>query len=315
MSLKGKYFIHGTALVETKDIGTGTNIWDFCNVLRGAKIGKNCNICHGSFIENDVVIGDNVTIKNNVSLWDGITIEDNVFVGPGATFTNDKFPRSKKFLKNYPKTIVKKHASIGANATILPGITIDENAMVGAGAVVTKDVPANAIVVGNPAVIKGYIDVETHKPEIFSGIEEKGEIKTRIKGVQIIKLPKAIDIRGELSFAEFQKEIPFLVKRFFMVYNVPSKEVRGEHAHRKTEQFLICLRGSLNLVLDDGKNKMEIAMNALDFGVYIKPLVWNVHYKYTSDAVLLVFASDKYDSNEYIRDYGEFLKLTKNVKK
>lgn len=314
MSSKGNFYSHPTAIINSVKIGEGTKIWDFCNVLKGAKIGKNCNICHGCFVESNVSIGDNVTIKNNVSLWDGITIEDDVFIGPDVSFTNDRFPRSKKHLKEYPKTLVKKGASLGANATILPGITIGSNAMVGAGAVVTKHVPPNAVVVGNPAVIKGYTDIEAHKPDTLLDSKKKGKIKTNVNGVQLVKLSKASDIRGELSFVEYQKDIPFLIKRFFMVYNVPSKEVRGEHAHKKTEQFLICLRGSLSLVLDDGKNKMEITLNSLDYGVYIKPLVWNIHYKYSSDAVLLVFASDKYDSKEYIRDYREFLRLTKNDK-
>jgi acetyltransferase-like isoleucine patch superfamily enzyme len=109
-------------------------------------------------IENDVQIGDNVTIKSGVYIWDGITLEDNVFIGPCVTFTNDKKPRSKQYPESFAKTVVEKGASIGANATILPGIRIGANALIGAGAVVTKDVPENAIMVGNPAKIKGYIE-------------------------------------------------------------------------------------------------------------------------------------------------------------
>lgn len=143
--------IHPLADVQSNDIGEGTRIWQFCVVFAGAKIGANCNICAQVLIENDVVIGDNVTIKSGVQLWDGVRIEDNVFLGPNATFTNDLFPRSKVYPKEFLRTVVKAGASIGANATILPGVTIGENAMVGAGAVVTKDVPAGAIVIGNPA--------------------------------------------------------------------------------------------------------------------------------------------------------------------
>lgn len=146
-----KYFVHERGLCESGDIGEGTRVWAFTHILPGAKIGKNCNICDHVFIENEVVIGDSVTVKSGVQLWDGITVEDNVFIGPNATFTNDPFPRSKQFLDQYPKTIVKNGASIGANATILPGIIIGENAFVGAGAVVTKDVAPNTLVVGNPA--------------------------------------------------------------------------------------------------------------------------------------------------------------------
>lgn len=316
MSLKDNFFRHPTALVATKKIGVGTRIWAFCNILKGATIGKDCNVCDHVFIENKVVVGNRVTIKCGVQLWDGLRVEDDVFVGPNATFTNDKFPRSKKHLKVYPRTLVKKGASIGANATILPGITIGENAMVGAGAVVTKDVPANAIVVGNPAIIKGYTNVDNFRQaKVFVGPQQVvNKTKTNVGGVEIYQLPKASDSRGDLSFVEYQKEIPFLVKRFFIVHDVPSKEVRGEHAHKTSHQFLICLKGSLSLMLDDGQNRLEIPLNAMELGVYVKPMVWTVHYKYTDDAVLLVFASDKYDSREYIRDYQEFLKFVKHGK-
>ena len=139
--------IHPLSDVQSKDIGEGTNIWQFCVVLPNAKIGKNCNICSNCFIENDVVIGDNVTIKNGVNLYDGIKIEDDVFIGPNATFCNDKYPKSKNKNFKLEPIVIKKGASIGANATILPGVTIGENALVGAGAIVTKNVKDNETVI------------------------------------------------------------------------------------------------------------------------------------------------------------------------
>lgn len=153
-----QYFKHPSALVESKQIGPRTRIWAFAHVLPGAVIGADCNICDHVFIENDVRVGDRVTVKCGVQLWDGVVLEDDVFVGPNATFTNDPHPRSKQPPPAFSKTLVCTGASIGANATLLPGITIGPNAMVGAGAVVTHDVPANAIVIGNPAQIKGYTD-------------------------------------------------------------------------------------------------------------------------------------------------------------
>lgn len=153
-----KPFIHPLADVKSANIGQDTKIWQYSVVLNGAKIGKNCNICAHTLIENDVSIGNNVTIKSGVFIWDGITIEDNVFIGPNATFTNDKKPRSKQYPDEFLKTTIKEGSSIGANATILPGVNIGKNAMVGAGAVVTRNVPENAIVIGNPATIKGYIE-------------------------------------------------------------------------------------------------------------------------------------------------------------
>lgn len=144
-------FIHKLADVQSEKIGAGTRIWQFCVVLPGAEIGENCNICAHVLIENDVRIGNSVTVKSGVQLWDGITVEDGVFIGPNATFTNDLFPRSKVYPEKFERTVLKRGCSIGANATILAGTVIGENAMIGAGAVVTKDVPANAVVVGNPA--------------------------------------------------------------------------------------------------------------------------------------------------------------------
>jgi acetyltransferase-like isoleucine patch superfamily enzyme len=145
--------VHDFALLESENIGRGTRIWAHTHILPGAHIGEECNICDQVFIENDVVIGDRVTVKSGVHIWDGVRIEDDVFIGPNVAFTNDRFPRSKHYPEKFLNTIIRKGASIGANATLLPGITIGENSMIGAGAVVTKDVPANAIVVGNPGRI------------------------------------------------------------------------------------------------------------------------------------------------------------------
>lgn len=152
-----KPFIHPLSDVMSTTIGQKTKIWQYSVVLPKAIIGENCNICAHTLIENDVVIGNNVTVKSGVYVWDGITLKDNVFIGPCVTFTNDKKPRSKQYPDEFPKTIVEEGASIGANATILPGLKIGKNALIGAGAVITKDVPENAIMVGNPATIKGYV--------------------------------------------------------------------------------------------------------------------------------------------------------------
>ena len=108
----------------------------------------------------NVKLGNNVTVKSGVQLWDGVTLEDNVFIGPNVTFTNDKVPRSKMYPDLFLKTLIKKGASIGANSTIVAGHTIGEYAFVGAGSVVTKDIPANTVWYGNPAVHHGYITNE-----------------------------------------------------------------------------------------------------------------------------------------------------------
>ncbi len=152
--------IHPLAEVLSNQIGEGTSVWQFCVILEKAQIGSNCNINCQVFIENDVVIGNNVTIKPGVQLWDGLHIEDDVFIGPNVTFTNDIYPRSKQYPDVFLRIIVEKGASIGANATILPNIRIGKYALIGAGSLVTKDVEKYSIVVGNPALKKGYITKE-----------------------------------------------------------------------------------------------------------------------------------------------------------
>lgn len=303
-----KSFVHPNAIVEPGAIlGEGTRVWAFAHVLPRARIGQDCNLCDGVFIENNVVIGDRVTIKCGVQVWDGLRLDDDVFVGPNATFTNDEFPRSKHYPEQFLQTVVHKGASIGANATILPGITIGAHAMVGAGAVVTRDVPPYAIVAGNPARIKGY--VSTSDANAISPQKSGDGLPTlRVEGARLIKLPHIVDLRGSLTFGEYDKHLPFHPKRYFVIFDVPTVEVRGEHAHRQQHQFLVCLKGSCSVVLDDTNVREEVRLDKSNLGLYLPPMIWGIQYKYSSDAVLLVLASDVYDAADYIRDYDEFVK-------
>jgi len=304
------YFVHPNALCESDAIGDGTRIWAFAHVLPGAKIGADCNVCDGVFIEGDVIVGDRTTIKCGVQLWNGVRIADDVFVGPNATFTNDHFPRSKKYPEKFLETIVQSGASIGANATILPGITIGSGAMIGAGAVITRSVPANAIVVGNPARITGYVSSQSRTAET-SAVDNAEVINTEshIEGVNLLQLPRFADIRGSLSVGEFDKQLPFIPKRYFLVFDVPSQETRGEHAHKRCHQFLVCVKGSVRVLADDGRQRQEFTLASPSTGIHISPMIWGTQYRYSNDAVLLVFASEAYDSDDYIREYGEFIQL------
>ena len=158
MSSKQSTKFHPLSDIQTANIGDNTTVWQFVVILPSAIIGANCNICSHCFIENKVVIGNNVTIKCGVYLWDGIEIKDDVFVGPNVTFTNDNQPRSRQYPSSFETIVINQGASIGAGAVILPGKVIGEYAFIAAGSVVTKDVPAYALVVGNPARIKGWVD-------------------------------------------------------------------------------------------------------------------------------------------------------------
>ena len=246
-AVRAPFVAHPEGRVESSDIGPGTRVWAFAHILEGARIGADCNICDHTFVEGGAVVGDRVTVKCGVQLWNGVTLEDDVFVGPNATFTNDPFPRSRLLPLEFARTLVRRGASIGANATLLPGITIGAGAMVGAGAVVTRDVPPRAIVVGNPATVSGFVNEHGARAHPPPGLPRVRDETPLIAGAGLYELPRVSDARGHLSFAEFDKSLPFPVVRYFLVFGVPSREIRGEHAHRTLDQFLVCVHGSCSV--------------------------------------------------------------------
>lgn len=307
-------YIHPLADVHSTSIGEGTRIWQYVVVLANSKIGNDVNLCSHCLIENDVVIGNRVTVKSGVQLWDGLRIEDDVFIGPNVTFTNDKFPRSKIYPEQFLQTRIEKGASIGGGAVILPGVTIGTGAMIGAGAVVTKSVPPYAIVTGNPARITGYVEAPNNKADPLAPLQSKSNEQVTAIGVGKVTLHKfkyVGDLRGDLSVGEFMKDIPFEPKRYFLVFNVPSEKTRGEHAHYRCHQFLICVKGTCSVVVDDGAQRREVVLNSPNLGIYLPPMTWGIQYKYSEDAVLLVFASHYYEADDYIRSYDEFISAVK----
>lgn len=296
--------IHEAALVETDDIGDGTRVWAFVHVNDGASVGRDCNLCDHVYIEGGVRVGDRVTVKSGVQLWEGTTLEDDVFVGPNATFTNDRRPRSRQWLAEPEGITVAAGASIGAGAVILPGVTVGRDAMVGAGAVVTHDVPPNAIVVGNPARIVGYVNErETPTTGTSSPVDEA---PVDLLGATLIELPSHRDMRGSLSVLEAGNGIPFTPQRIFFVHDVPSTLVRGEHAHRECDQFLVCIAGSMDVVVDDGRTGVRVTLGSPSRGLHLPAGIWGVQMNFSPDAVLAVAASHKYDPDDYIRDYAKF---------
>jgi UDP-2-acetamido-3-amino-2,3-dideoxy-glucuronate N-acetyltransferase len=152
-------FVHKSSYIdENVKIGKGTKIWHFSHILKGSQIGSDCIIGQNVMIGPDVKIGNRCKIQNNVSVYSGITLEDDVFCGPSCVFTNVINPRSAISRMNEKKTtVVKKGTTIGANATIVCGVILGEYCFIGAGAVVTKDVPAHALIYGNPAKLQGWI--------------------------------------------------------------------------------------------------------------------------------------------------------------
>ena len=305
--------IHSLAVVEPgARIGPRTRVWAFAHVLPGAVVGADCNLCDLSFVVGAVRIGDRVTVKCGVYLWDGVTLEDDVFVGPCAAFTNDKFPRSRRRPARYLQTVVGQGASIGANATLLPGVRIGKQAMVGAGAVVTRDVPAYAVVRGNPARIAGYVDAAAPVDRAVATVRRKGAASAT--GARLLDVPNFSDMRGDLGVLECGPALPFAVKRLFYVYNVPGSEVRGAHAHKRCHQFLVAVAGSLHLVADNGAAREEFVLDSPKQGLYLPAGVWGTQYRYAPGTVCLVLASQPYDAADYVRDYDDYLRWRRRRK-
>jgi dTDP-4-dehydrorhamnose 3,5-epimerase-like enzyme len=133
-----------------------------------------------------------------------------------------------------------------------------------------------------------------------------------LEGVKIINLPKIVDPRGNLTFVEGNRHIPFEIKRVYYTYDVPGGEVRGGHAHRQLEQFIIAASGSFEVVLDDGLHRKSYFLNRSYYGLYIPRMIWRELVNFSSGSVCLVFASEYYEEADYYRDYREFLIDTKN---
>ena len=313
-------YIHPTADVQTDQIGDRTRIWQYVIALPGARVGRECNVCAYVFIENDVVVGDRVTIKSGVQLWDGIVIEDDVFIGPNVSFTNDKFPRSKVQRQSLPRIQIKQGASLGAGSVILPGVTIGRYAMVGAGAIVTSSVPPYAIVKGNPARITGYSH-SNHKPFLpvsvagqgsnvsFNLERTKESVGSVIAGVRLHFFKQFEDLRGKLTALEFDQDLPFVPQRVFFTYDVPSRETRGEHAHRNCHQLLIAVSGTISVYVSNGREQSSVQLSSTAHGLHIEPMVWASQSQYSKGACLAVLASHAYEDKDYIRTIDEYLTL------
>ena len=159
------YFVHPSAYVdEPCEIGEGSSIWHFSHIMANAKIGRNCNLGQNVFVATDVIVGNNVKVQNNVSLYTGVELEDDVFCGPSCVFTNVVNPRSQINRRGeYQRTLVRQGVTIGANSTIVCGATLGRYAFIGAGAVVRGDVPDYALMLGVPAVRKGWMSRHGHR--------------------------------------------------------------------------------------------------------------------------------------------------------
>jgi acetyltransferase-like isoleucine patch superfamily enzyme len=307
-----QFSIHPSALSESNDIGPDTQVEAFAYIAHKVRVGQNCVIGPHVCIGKDAVIGDRVIIRGSAQICAGTIIEDEVSIAAHATFLSDCNSHSGDVTDN--PIVLRRGCKIGANATLCAGVTIGEHSVVAAGAVVTRSVQPHAIVAGNPATVVAFANtLETPAPPAAGSSPLVQTTESKVRGVKIYELPLIRDPRGNLTVGEFERTLPFVPKRYFMTFDVPSFDVRGEHAHRTCHQFLLCVRGSCAVVVDDGLNREEFLLDRPMFGVHVPPMVWATEYKHSQDSRLLVFASEYYDPADYIRDYQTYLKEAANL--
>lgn len=232
-------------------------------------------------------------------------VEDGVVVGKNVLFDG-------------PDIKLRKSSRIDSGALIIGGVEIGQGAWVKAGAVVFSSIPANSICQGNPAVVVGYQSQQTPltqnligglDPDQYSFTQKSRSFKLNVGDAEIRLIKKVDDARGALTVGQIPDDIPFAPTRYFVISQVPSKELRGEHAHRTCHQFLVCLSGSCRVLLDDGSSRFQVTLDRPELGLYMPAMIWGTQYSYSPDAVLLVFASHHYEPNDYIHSYDEFLAL------
>lgn len=275
-------------------------------VSPGAQLGPDCTVGAGAVIGDGVVLGRGVQVGAGCVLQGPCRVGDESIVGAGALLSGAGAEGG---------LVIEAGVHIGVGAMLPCALNVARGARIEAGTLILRAVPPHAIVAGNPAQIIGYVENAavpgTPAPDArIAPAAATGSRGTGVLGVTLHRLPKILDLRGNLSVGEFERSLPFAPKRYFLVFGVPNAEIRGEHAHRTCKQFLICVHGSCSVVVDDGAHREEHLLDDPSLGVYLPALTWGIQYKYSHDAVLLVFASEYYDSAEYIRDYSEFLQLT-----
>ena len=302
-----QFSIHPSALSESKNIGSNTKVEAFAYIAHRVRVGKNCVIGPHVCIGKDAVIGDRVVIRGAAQICAGTIIEDEVSIAAHATFLSDRSSDRENVTEN--PIVLRRGCKIGASATLYAGVTIGEHSVVDVGAVVTRSVQPHAIVRGNPATVVAFANtLETPARLAAPSSALVQTMESKVRGVNIYELPFIRDPRGNLTVGEFGRTLPFVPKRYFMTFDVPNFDLRGEHAHRTCHQFLLCVRGSCAVVVDDGLNREEFVLDRPTFGVHVPPMVWATEYKHSQDSRLLVFASEYYDPADYIRDYHIFLK-------
>ena len=274
-------------------------------VHAGASVGAGCRLGDYVTVYPGAPLGDDCELLGHTQVWGGVRIERGVRIGPGVALEPPGDDEAGAIH-------LGAACQVGANATIRRGVRIGEGALVEPGSVVAQSVPAHAIVRGAPALVIGY--VEQRGAGTLASWGQRADFPAQpavarlgVGEVTLHRHQLVRDPRGDLVFGECPRDIPFEVRRYFLVFGVPSEKTRGEHAHRACKQYLTCVRGSCAVVVDDGHARCEVTLDAPDMGIYLPPMIWGIQYKYSADAMLLVFTSEYYDADDYIRHYPDFL--------
>ncbi len=288
---------------STQNIDSSSRIGAGVQVSPEAQIGPNCHL-----------VGQ-ITLDRGVRLVGGITLVGDIHIArdaclePGVSIASNR-PGSPSVATQVK---VGAGAHIGAGVVLSAGVSIGAGAWIEPGAVILRNIPPHAIVGGNPAVISGYVEESgqpsRQAPSLVQFGDAPGVHACQVAGVTVHNYSRIRDLRGDLTVGEFGRNLPFMPKRYFLVFDVPSFETRGEHAHKVCDQFLVCVSGSVSVVVDDGLRREEILLDRPNMGVYIPAGVWGIQYKYSRDGSLLVFASEYYDATDYIRNYDDFLRF------
>lgn len=293
---------HPTAICESTSVGNDCRLDAHSFVGRDVSLGDGCVVHAGATVEGATRLGHRVIIGAGAHVSSDATLDDEVQLEAGAC-VGASDPDGSAGAQRPAR--LAAGVFVGANAVVTTGVSIGRHALIDANTVVRNDVPPFAIVRGNPAAIDGYrstMQVPPPMPVSATGATP------HVDGVAWLNLPLVEDMRGDLVIAQFNKNLPFVPRRTFIVHNVPSARIRGEHAHRECHQVLLCVTGSVHVLTDDGRNRQEFRLDTPSVGLHLAPYVWGTQYNFSPGAALLVFASHDYAADDYIRVYDEFLK-------
>jgi hypothetical protein len=248
-------------------------------------------------------------MKNKIQFSDDCIIPKDATIEPGVII-------GQRVILAGANVVIRANVRLDAACVVGEGVTIGQGAWVRAGAVVLRSIPSNAIVEGNPAQVVGYKTNDEDNRRAAARVIDMTDLGNPERPARILLgvgqsalylMRRVVDARGSLTVGEVPTEVPFSPARYFAVFGVPSVEIRGEHAHKRCQQFLICLNGSCRVLLDDGKQRCEVTLDRPDMGVFMPAMIWGTQYRYSPDAVLLVFASRPYEADDYLRTYDDFL--------